>query len=88
MRYGSDKFLSIREEDVRNAKGYPIHYMKDGVECCGFITNPKLTPPNDFKLRTGEKEYFVGIEVDNKVILYFNDSTIEYIEFPVINKSL
>lgn len=88
MRYSSDQFLFIREEDVRNAKGHPIHYMKDGVVYCGIITNLKLTKPNDFKPQTGKKEYFMGIEVDNNVILYLNDSTIEYIEFPVLNKSL
>ncbi len=85
MRYYFNDFLSINYDDVKNAIGKPIKYVKNGVLYNDIIKGPLMTEVIDIPLKMGKKEPFIGIRVDETQHLAFNDSTIEYIEFPIIS---
>ena len=87
-RYNRYEFLTIEEEDVRNAQGCTIRFEKKGVEYEGYIEKALIKSNNDSFVPKSDNTYverFMGIKVKmqngEELKLWFNDITIGFIEF-------
>ena len=81
-KYNYSEFLTIKEENVKKSIGNSIRYVKNGITYEGRISNAIETEIcENIQPQRGYVDPFIGICVDDKVNLFFNDITIESIEF-------